>query len=103
MIRRPPRSTRFPSRRSSDLCRMVGLSLPHLTLLAVVCLLLFGGKNKISDLMGDLAKGIKSFKKGMSDDEATSAPQTAPDPLRTIDHQAAPPAAGKPVEVRKVG
>jgi sec-independent protein translocase protein TatA len=30
---------------------------------------LFGGKGKVSDLMGDVAKGIKSFKKGLSDDD----------------------------------
>jgi sec-independent protein translocase protein TatA len=48
---------------------MFGLSMPHLLLFAVVALLLFGGKGKISDLMGDVAKGIKSFKKGMADDD----------------------------------
>ena len=39
----------------------------HWLLLIAVILLLFGGRGKISDLMGDFAKGIKSFKKGMSD------------------------------------
>jgi sec-independent protein translocase protein TatA len=39
-----------------------------LVLVVVLVFLLFGGKGKISDLMGDFAKGIKSFKKGLSDD-----------------------------------
>jgi sec-independent protein translocase protein TatA len=69
---------------------MGGLSLPHLLLAAVIILVLFGGKGKISDLMGDVAKGIKSFKKGLSDDESappTPAAPPAPEPARTIDHQ----------------
>ncbi len=48
---------------------MGGLSIWHLVLVAVVVLVLFGGKGKLSDIMGDFAKGIKSFKKGMSDDD----------------------------------
>ena len=47
----------------------------HWALLALVVLLLFG-KGRFSDLMGDVAKGIKSFKKGMAeeDEPAQSAP-----------------------------
>ncbi len=41
----------------------------HWLLLIGVILLLFGGRGKLSDLMGDFAKGIKSFKKGMSDED----------------------------------
>ncbi|MGA7714234.1 MAG: twin-arginine translocase TatA/TatE family subunit [Rhizomicrobium sp.] len=41
----------------------------HWLLLAAVALVLFGGRGKISDLMGDFAKGIKSFKKGLADEE----------------------------------
>lgn len=40
----------------------------HLLLIAAVALLLFGGKGKISNLMGDAAKGIKAFKDGLKDD-----------------------------------
>lgn len=46
----------------------MGLSATHLLLLLVVVVLLFG-RNKISDLMGDVARGIKSFKKGLSEDD----------------------------------
>ena len=38
-------------------------------------LLLFGGRGKISDLMGDVAKGIKAFKKGMAEDDKTAERQ----------------------------
>jgi sec-independent protein translocase protein TatA len=45
----------------------------HWVILLVVVLVLFGGKGKVSDLMGDVAKGIKSFKKGMADEPADAA------------------------------
>ncbi|SEQ36238.1 sec-independent protein translocase protein TatA [Faunimonas pinastri] len=45
-----------------------------LVITAAVVVLLFG-RGKISDLMGDVAKGIKSFKQGMADDETTPAPR----------------------------
>jgi len=48
---------------------MGGFGPLHWLLLAAVVLVLFGGRGKISDLMGDFAKGIKSFKKGLSDDD----------------------------------
>jgi sec-independent protein translocase protein TatA len=50
---------------------MGGFSIWHWLLFGIVALLLFGGKGKISDIMGDFAKGIKSFKKGMQDDDET--------------------------------
>jgi sec-independent protein translocase protein TatA len=65
---------------------------------AVLVLLLFG-RGKISDLMGDVAKGIKSFKKGMADDdevEVTKAPVGTPVVARTLDHQ---PVTGEPAPV----
>jgi sec-independent protein translocase protein TatA len=61
----------------------MGLSLPHILLLALVVLLLFGG-GRVSGLMGDVAKGIKSFKKGMADDDE------APKPATQIEGKAAP-------------
>ncbi len=39
-------------------------------IIAILVVILFG-KGKISSIMGDLAKGIKSFKKGMSDDTSS--------------------------------
>ena len=54
---------------------MGGLSLPHLIVLALVVLILFG-RGRISDMMGDFGKGIKSFKEGMSDE--TNRPVTPP-------------------------
>jgi sec-independent protein translocase protein TatA len=49
---------------------MGSFSIWHWMLFGAVALLLFGGKGKISDLMGDVAKGIKSFKKGMAEDDS---------------------------------
>lgn len=45
------------------------MSLTHWLVVGVLVLLLFGGRGKISDIMGDMAKGIKSFKKGLSEDD----------------------------------
>ncbi len=47
-------------------------SLPQLLLVLLIVVLLFG-RGKISELMGDVAKGIKSFKKGLSEEEAAKA------------------------------
>lgn len=41
----------------------------HILLFGIVVLLLFGGRGKISDVMGDVAKGIKSFRQGLNDHE----------------------------------
>jgi sec-independent protein translocase protein TatA len=54
----------------------MGLSLPHLIVLALVVLVLFG-RGRISEMMGDFGKGIKSFKKGMAE-ETTERPITPP-------------------------
>jgi sec-independent protein translocase protein TatA len=66
---------------------MGSLSLPHLIILALVVLVLFG-RGRISEMMGDFGKGIKSFKAGMS--EETDRPVTAP-PAQL--QQAVPPAS----------
>lgn len=50
----------------------------HWILLLLVAVLLFGGGGKISSLMGDVAKGIKSFKKGMSEDDEPAAAKRDP-------------------------
>ncbi|RST31806.1 twin-arginine translocase TatA/TatE family subunit [Sphingomonas ginkgonis] len=47
---------------------MGSFSLWHILILAILVLLLFGG-NRFSNMMGDLAKGMKQFKAGMADDE----------------------------------
>ena len=79
---------------------MGGLSLWHIIAFGVVAFLLFGSSFKISDVMGDVAKGIKSFKKGMTDDDA--APAAAADPAKALDH-GAQASADKAAETRKAG
>ena len=49
----------------------MGISFWQIAIVVVLVVLLFG-RGKISSLMGDVAKGIKSFKKGMSDDTTTN-------------------------------
>jgi sec-independent protein translocase protein TatA len=66
------------------------MSVWHWLILLAVALLLFGGSGKISSIMGDVAKGIKSFKKGMAEDDDG---QTKPGGTnKALDHTAAKPA-----------
>ncbi len=58
----------------------------QILIVAVLLVLLFG-RGKISGLMTDVAKGIKSFKKGMADD-VDEAEDIASDTVKTIDHDA---------------
>ena len=46
---------------------MGAFSMWHILILALVALVLFGGRGKVSDLMGDFGRGINSFKKGLAD------------------------------------
>lgn len=55
---------------------MGGFGIWHWLVVGIVVLLLFG-KGRFSDMMGDVAKGIKSFKKGMSEEDETSPPAQA--------------------------
>ena len=67
---------------------MGSLSIWHWLIVLAIALLLFG-RGKIPELMGDVAKGIKSFKKGMNDDEETTPPaQTQATTSRTVEHKA---------------
>ncbi|MGB6175728.1 MAG: twin-arginine translocase TatA/TatE family subunit [Methylocella sp.] len=70
---------------------MGGLSIWHWLIVGAVLLLVFGGKGfKISDVMGDVAKGIKAFKKGLAEeDQKPEVERPGDPPVRTIDHQTA--------------
>ncbi len=75
---------------------MGSLSIWHWLIVLAVVLLLFGGSSKISTLMGDFAKGIKSFKKNMGEDESMEHGHTpglnapAPIPPQVVAQQPAP-------------
>jgi sec-independent protein translocase protein TatA len=62
---------------------MGGLSIWHWIIVGGVAFILFGGKFKISDVMGDVAKGIKAFKKGLAEDEEAKHEE----PPKTLEHQ----------------
>ena len=64
---------------------MGSLSIWHWIIVIAVVLLLFG-RGKISELMGDVAQGIKAFKKGMSDDEVAKTDPAKPDSMKVIDN-----------------
>ena len=56
----------------------MGISFWQIAIVIVIVVLLFG-RGKISSLMGDVAKGIKSFKKGMSEDSSSSSEENKTD------------------------
>ena len=65
---------------------MGSLSIWHWLIVGAVLLLVFGGRGKISEMMGDVAKGIKAFKKGMTEEEANAAAKSDA-PVKSIDQQ----------------
>lgn len=66
---------------------MGSFSIWHWIIVLVVVLLLFG-RGKIPELMGDMAKGIKSFKKGMQDDDTSDQPKTVDHkPVESVDNK----------------
>ena len=65
---------------------MGSLSIWHWIVVGGVVFVLFGGKFKISDVMGDVAKGIKAFKKGLAEEEIV---ESAPAETRALDDKSA--------------
>ena len=78
---------------------MGSLSIWHWIVVIAVVLLLFG-RGKISDLMGDVAQGIKAFKKGMQDDDKVA--EKPAESTKAIDHNATPSAARSDVGSKAV-
>jgi sec-independent protein translocase protein TatA len=75
---------------------MGSFSIWHLLIVLVVGMLLFGGKNKISNVMGDFAKGIKAFKSGMKEEEtAENAPPERPKVTPPTSEAEAKPSAAR--------
>jgi sec-independent protein translocase protein TatA len=64
---------------------MGSFSIWHWVVVAVIVLVVFGGRGKISQLMGDFAQGIKAFKKGMSDDDKVATDEPAKLDPKTIE------------------
>ena len=76
---------------------MGGLSIWHWLIVLAVVLLLFGGSGKVSTLMGDFAKGVKSFKRNMADDESMEAQANTPSSTaHPVSGSLASPVAGQP-------
>lgn len=56
---------------------MGSFSIWHWAIVILIVVLLFG-RGKISDLMGDVAKGIKSFKRGLAEEDTADEPKAIP-------------------------
>ena len=63
---------------------MGSFSIWHWLIVLAVVLLLFGGRGKISSLMGDFGKGLQAFKKGVGNDEPEATNTATPGEPRTI-------------------
>ena len=74
---------------------MGGFSLWHILILAIILLLLFGG-NRFSAMMGDVAKGLKSFKQGMSEDDEAKQQQQQ---QRPAEPRQIPPTQTPPIDI----
>ena len=57
---------------------MGALSIWHILIFGAIALLLFGGQGKISDLMGDVGRGINAFRTGLKEPGSVVAPTHAP-------------------------
>ena len=79
---------------------MGSLSIWHWVIVIAEVLLLFG-RGKISELMGDVAQGIKAFKKGMTDDEVAKTEPGKPDQVKVIDNDNAGTAMKARAETEK--
>lgn len=91
---------------------MGGASIWHWIVVGVLIMIFFG-RGKISEMMGDMAKGIKAFKKGMAEDDTAVVTTPAPghpavtETVRTIEHRnvdtTAPAATVSTLADRKIG
>ena len=69
---------------------MGGLSPWHLLFAGIVILLLFGGRGKISSVMGDTAKGIRAFREGLKgEDEAKKEEEEEVEPAKPLPRSSA--------------
>lgn len=59
---------------------MGGMSWVHWVIVIAVVALLFGGRGKLSSIMGDAAKGIRAFRDGLKGEDATETAETKPLP-----------------------
>ena len=76
---------------------MGGFSITHILIFGVIAILLLGG-GRFSNLMGDVAKGVKNFKKGLAEEDGTDAP---PRPPSRIEGRPASDAPGATVDMRE--
>jgi sec-independent protein translocase protein TatA len=59
-------------------------SIWHLLILGAIALVLFGGRGKVSDLMGDFGKGVNSFKKGLAEGDKDEPVAINAEPAATV-------------------
>ena len=78
-----------------------GLSPWHILLIVIALAVLFGGRGKLSSLMGDAAKGVRAFKDGLKTDEEGAAPGTTPAAPAAVAHDALAEARAREQSLRE--
>jgi sec-independent protein translocase protein TatA len=73
----------------------MGLSPTHIIILAVIAVLLFGG-GRFSNVMADVAKGVKGFKKSMAEDDEAPRLEAAPPMAKVLERDLHPAAVDRP-------
>jgi sec-independent protein translocase protein TatA len=68
---------------------MGAISIWHILLFAAIALLLFGGRGKISGIMGDTAKGIRAFREGLKGEDEVAKEDEPPPPAKPLPKPAA--------------
>ncbi len=79
---------------------MGSFSLVHWLIFGVIAILVLGG-GRFSNMMGDVAKGIKNFKKGMSEEEIAAKAEEEKGPPKSIEHQSTATVEAKDAAVQK--
>ena len=74
---------------------MGSFSIWHWIVVLLIVLVLFGGRGKVSALMGDFGKGLKAFKKSMKDESGDDAENESPKAIRSESSVATGTAADK--------
>ena len=65
----------------------------HWLVVLIIVALVFGGRGKLSGIMGDAAKGVRAFREGLKGEEETAKEEPAPPPAKPLQKPAAKPAA----------
>ncbi len=80
----------------------MGIGWQQLLIVLILVLVLFGGRGRISALMGDMAKGIKSFRKGLAEEDDDKAENNSTASREAISHETSVETSAEATDKTKV-